>query len=705
MSDPSTTPDKRSYKKTLNLPKTAFPMKANLVQNEPASIQRWDQLNLYRKLREQAPQDKPFVFHDGPPYANGDIHLGHLLNKCLKDFVVRSKTMLGYDCPYTPGWDCHGLPIEHKVMQERQKQGAEGPRSQGAEGVGNDLDPAQEALSIRKACAKYAGKHVKTQSQQMQRLLTLAGYDNPYLTMAPKYEAGVLEVFAAMIERGLVYRDLKPVHWSIDNQTALAEAELEYYDREDTSVYVRFAGAAGDESFMIWTTTPWTLPANLAVAVHPRMEYGLYTLHDQPVWIAVSLAKQVAARQHIDLPEPQQIVKGEALVGKTYNHPFIERQGRVVAAEYVTAEDGTGLVHTAPGHGTEDYQTGLREGLDVYCPVRPDGTYDDTVPDWLAGRSIWNANDLIVERLRETGHLFHDQKFNHSYPHDWRGKKPVIFRATEQWFIAVDQPFQAGAEQSEAPDSATPTLRGLALQQTADAVNFIPAWGRNRMRGMLESRPDWCVSRQRAWGLPIPAFFPPDGVEGPPLLTPASVTAVGRVFADRGSDSWFYLSPQDLLQYYDWQNDDQAPAWLRNVAKAEGWPSLGLGSHPQLFRGPGLPHRPLPRRQRPAPRLVPALAPARPRRHRQTAFPHRPDPRVHGRQGRQKNVQVRRQRPEDRRPLQRLRRRHLPLVGRHAEPRQRHQGRPELLQARRRGIPQGPQHPPLPAEQPRRLCS
>ncbi len=588
-----TTPT-RSYKDTLNLPKTAFAMKANLVQNEPASLKRWDKLGVYRKLREMEHPRGPFVFHDGPPYANGDIHLGHLLNKVLKDLVVRSRSMMGYDCPYTPGWDCHGLPIEHKVLTEQaRRHGGTEARSEGGAADVNPSAQSPDPLSIRKQCAKYAAKFVKTQSRQMQRLLTLGDYDDPYLTMLPKYEAGVLEVFAGMLEKGLVYRDLKPVHWSIDNQTALAEAELEYYDREDTSVYVRFpvtpgsalhsalpANAHGSNlSLLIWTTTPWTLPANLAVAVHPRYEYGVYRVQgvrreassaswtgdDDLLIVTTELANQIfAARPDLQVdPTPISITTGEALAGSlTYRHPFInDGDGRrIVAAEYVTAEDGTGLVHTAPGHGVEDYQTGLREGLDVYCPVRADGTYDDTVPEWLRGESIWKANDLIVDRLRDSGHLFHDQRFTHSYPHDWRGKKPVIFRATEQWFVGVDRDVEAVAGDAQRPAS----LRDAALSVTADEVMFYPQWGRSRMRGMLESRPDWCISRQRAWGLPIPAFFNKDNK---PLLTAASVRAVMKVIADKGSDAWFYMSTDDLLQHYDPAADPDAPEWVKGESK------------------------------------------------------------------------------------------------------------------------------------------
>lgn len=555
MSD-ATAQDPKRYKKTLNLPKTAFPMKANLVQNEPASIKRWDKLDVYGKLRAKRKQDnaEPFVFHDGPPYANGDIHLGHLLNKVLKDLVVRSQNMLGKDCPYTPGWDCHGLPIEHKVMQDL-----------------GDKAKAMEPIQVRRKCKTYAEKFVKLQKGQMQRLLTMADYDDPYLTMLPKYEQGVLDVFAGLVEKGLVFRQLKPVHWSIANQTALAEAELEYYDKEDTSVFVMFdltVDSPGKERFdsvMIWTTTPWTLPANLAVAVHERYDYGVYEVAGRRVVMAVELAAKVLSAEGVEDAKPLETFKGKDLVGVTYSHPFMPRVGKLVHAEYVTLEDGTGLVHTAPGHGVEDYQTGLREGLDVYCPVQADGTYDGTVPEWLQGQHIFKANEMVVDHLRESGHLFHANTFMHSYPHDWRGKKPVIFRATEQWFVGVDKPFDPMPAVSRSDTAGSPiTLRDAAMHEAAERVNFIPEWGRNRMRGMLESRPDWCISRQRSWGLPIPAFFPPEGVEGEPLLTAASVRAVGESFGKHGSDGWFVATPEQLLETYDPTTDTDAPAWVQS---------------------------------------------------------------------------------------------------------------------------------------------
>ena len=568
MSTESPTPaaDKPSYKQTLNLPKTAFPMRANLVQNEPASLKRWDGLRLYDALRQVAKDEgrSTWAFHDGPPYANGSIHLGHLLNKVLKDFVVRTRTMAGRDVPYVPGWDCHGLPIEHKVMTELVESG----KAAKLETLSDD----DRRMAVRRECRKYAEKFIKLQTGQMKQLLTVADYEHPYLTMQPEYEAATLEVFADLVEHGLVYRALKPVHWSIANQTALAEAELEYYDRQDLSVYVWFEvedvaallkafGLEGKDakefadlkpSLMIWTTTPWTLPANLAVAVHPRYEYVLAMMGGRPTVIAAELYAKVKSLREKDGGHGAAELgrcKGADLVGLTYRHAFCDRVSPVVAAEYVTLEDGTGLVHTAPGHGAEDFQTGQANKLETYCPVRADGTYDDTVPEWLRGSDIWKANETIAQRLESDGAMYFSHTFTHSYPHDWRGKSPVIFRATEQWFASVDEPRDGRAD-----------LRTLALDQTRDDVKFYPEWGRNRMRGMLDSRPDWCLSRQRAWGLPIPAFFDDQGRY---LLTKQTVRCVMEKVRAKGSDVWFTMSTEQLLDGYDPSSDPDAKGFTR----------------------------------------------------------------------------------------------------------------------------------------------
>lgn len=604
--------EKNSFKETLNLPRTGFAMKANLVQNEAASIKRWGELGVYERLRKGVrgtPRGR-FVFHDGPPYANGSLHMGHLMNKVLKDVVVRSKGMAGFDVPYVPGWDCHGLPIEHKVMLELVEKGKMAKLA--------TLEEGQRRMVVRRECRAYAEKYQKLHTQQLQRLMTLADYSQPYLTMQPGYEGAVMEVLAGLCERGLVSRALKPVHWSIANETALAEAELEYEDREDLSVYVDFEAADGEAVYrafglveredeedgdeddseegtrsakpvagtkprqtpclMIWTTTPWTLPANLGIAVNPRFEYALVWVDGNVTVVATELVEKV-----MQLARAEEVVvlaraSGDKLVGLRYRHPFVdltrgesvgaEREAavfRVVAADYVTLEDGTGLVHTAPGHGEEDYQTGLREGLPVYCPVRGNGTYDDSVPGWLRGVDVWKANELVAKHLRDSGHLFYEHRFTHSYPHDWRSKTPTIYRCTEQWFVGVDRAGKDGAE----------SLRGLALAATGEggSVRFVPEWGRNRMRGMLESRPDWCISRQRAWGLPIPALVGVDG-EGRErvFMTAASVRAVAKVVREKGSDAWFQMTPTELLAGYDAKSDPEAPqyVWADQVAFLAG---------------------------------------------------------------------------------------------------------------------------------------
>jgi isoleucyl-tRNA synthetase len=532
-----TTPN---YKKSLHLPKTSFPMRGNLAQNEPQSVKRWDKEKLYESVQASKAEAEPFVFHDGPPYANGSLHLGHLLNKVLKDIIVRSQNMSGKKCPFTPGWDCHGLPIEHKVMTDLVLSGK-------IEKI-NALDDDTRRIAIRRACKKDAEKFVKLQTGQMQRLLTLADYDDPYLTMNPKYETAVLEVFASMVDKGLVYRQLKPVHWSIANETALAEAELEYEDREDPSIFVYFDAADKEAvanvfdvtidvtpSFLIWTTTPWTLVANMAIAVSPRFDYSLIKLGEHVTIVASALVEKVAGITDATV-EVLGTCKGDELVGLQYNHVYCDRMCPLISGDHVTLEDGTGLVHTAPGHGTDDYIVGLANNLEIYCPVKADGVYDDTVPEFLSGLSVWDANQVVVDKLRESEHLYHMSMYTHSYPHDGRSKTPVIFRSTEQWFIAVD--IEVGGA----------SLREKALEATANDIDFYPKSSQNRMRGMVESRPDWCLSRQRAWGLPIPAFQDADGAI---VMTPSSIRAIARIFAEEGSDAWFTKEPVELLIHWD----------------------------------------------------------------------------------------------------------------------------------------------------------
>jgi isoleucyl-tRNA synthetase len=624
-------PAKKSnpFKDTLNLPQTAFGMKADLVKSEPASVARWDGLGgvgLYGLLREAGRGRPAFVFHDGPPYANGSIHLGHLMNKCLKDFVVRSRTMAGFEVAFVPGWDCHGLPIEHKVMTELAEKKELAKLGAMPEG--------ERKMFVRGACQAYASRFVALHKGQMARLLTCADYEQPYLTMQPSFEGATLEVLAGLMDQRLVYRALKPVHWSIDNQTALAEAELEYEDRQDVSVYVDFealdkdavyrafgllgegthasdgdGSADADEveinepgkpqpgqlpdqspTFMIWTTTPWTLPANVAIAVNPKLEYALVWVDGNVTVMATNLVEKVC-----QLGRSEEVVvlartSGEKLLGLRYRHPFVEagthaqhqRAFTLVAADYVTLEDGTGLVHTAPGHGTEDYQTGLASGLPIYCPVRANGTYDDSVPAWLRGKFIWKANGEIVEHLRASGHLFHDHTFTHSYPHDWRSKTPVIFRCTKQWFVGVD-----GRDGQAKVDLRAMALRAIDAGNP-EGVKFVPEWGRNRMRGMLESRPDWCISRQRAWGLPIPAFMYEDsqGVERA-LMTASSVRAVAAVVRRHGADAWFTMTPAELLAGYDHASDaelagDAHAAAL--IASSGSW----AGALAKLCKGPDI---------------------------------------------------------------------------------------------------------------------
>jgi len=537
-----------SYKDTLNLPKTAFDMKANLTQREPAMLAAWQKENLYAKIREARKGAEKWVLHDGPPYANGDIHMGHLINKVLKDIVVKFRTMQGFDSPYVPGWDCHGLPIESAIQKE--------------------LGPKFRELSkdeVRKKCHDYAMKYVKLQSDSFARLGVFGDYARPYLTLDPKYEAGILEVFAELVQRDLVYRQKKPVHWCTNDRTALAEAELEYASKKDSSIYVAMKistvkhGKAWDELIkaldadfarlrpevshavyhylMIWTTTPWTLPANRAIAANPEHNYSFARYKNEAgEWKQIILASQLVDKVlkmngAVDSVIADFKITGRELAdfGISYFQPLNDQiLCPVVLADYVTLEDGTGLVHTAPGHGKEDYQTGIREGLEVYNPVLSDGRYDDTVPEFLRGKTIWDANELIINKLKETGALFHHQMFDHDYPHCWRCKKPTIQRATEQWFVKASG--------------------GTSLLDNArnfvDRVQWIPDWGKNRIAGMLDTRPDWCISRQRSWGVPIPAVF---DSKGRCLLTEKSARRAAEYFRAKGADAWYTDAPDQIF--------------------------------------------------------------------------------------------------------------------------------------------------------------
>jgi isoleucyl-tRNA synthetase len=514
-----------AWKDTLNLPDTAFPMKADLVRREPEIQARWKEAGLYAKIRAARRGAPRYSFHDGPPYANGDIHVGQARNKILKDVVCRYHTMRGQDAPFVPGWDCHGLPIEHNVMKEL-----------------GDRARATPPADVRRLCRAYAEKYVAIQRDSFLRLGVSADWERPYLTMAPEYEAGILDLFADLVEGGFVTRGLRSIHWCVSCRTALAEAELEYADETSPSIHVRFAVEADSlpkagglpAHVVIWTTTPWTLPANVAVAVHPDLDYAL-VVHDGPqreqrVVVAVArVAAYLAAVGATDHEIPW-TVKGRELVGVKLRHPFLDRIVPIVAADYVSAEDGTGLVHTAPGHGADDFATGKREGLPILCPVGPDGVYTAEVGEpRLVGVHVFKADEIVLGILRERDALAAHTQFTHSYPHCWRCHKKVIFRATDQWFIAVDHK----------------GLRERAVAACEKDVTWIPRSSVHRIVGMLRDRPDWCISRQRMWGVPIPAFYCEDC--GEVQCTASLVRHVRDVFAKDGADSWFTRDAAGLL--------------------------------------------------------------------------------------------------------------------------------------------------------------
>ena len=518
------------YKDSLNLPVTRFDMKANLTQREPARQARWNEANLYARLRAKRANAPKRVLHDGPPYANGEIHMGHLLNKVLKDFVVRYNSMAGYDSPYVPGWDCHGLPIEHTVVKDLGSKAA-----------------LMTPTEIRALCREEALKWVGIQREQFRRLGIEGDWFAPYLTLDSRYESAIVDVLADLVEGGYVFRQLKPIHWDIHDRTALAEAELEYEDVTSPSVYVNFpiveglpaefadALAGASCHVMIWTTTPWTLPANVAIAYHPDIEYGLirYTEPESGreirTILACSLVEKVMAIAGAADIEVLARTKGNRFADVRYRHVFLDRISPLVNAAYVSAEDGTGFVHTAPGHGAEDYQTGLAHGLPVISPVDPSGRFTDEVPAELVGLQVFAANPKVIEILRGAGALVKESPLRHSYPHGWRSKKPVIFRATAQWFISVDHD----------------GLRQKALEQIRTNVKWQPTWGQNRIEAMVGQRPDWCISRQRAWGVPIPAIACANCEHQ--HLTAESARHFAKLFLEAGTDAWYDRDVLDIL--------------------------------------------------------------------------------------------------------------------------------------------------------------
>jgi isoleucyl-tRNA synthetase len=509
------------YKTTLNLPKTAFPMKANLPVLEPRMLERWEAMDLYRLLREAAADRPPWLLHDGPPYANGHIHMGTALNKILKDVVVKSRGMLGADAVYVPGWDCHGLPIEHQVDKEL-----------GLDTASVDVRKAMDPVVKRQKCREYARRFIDVQREEFRRLGVFGDWRNPYVTMAPAYQATIAKEFGRFVGRGLVYKGLKPVHWCMHCKTALAQAEVEYEEQRTPSIYVKFPLLGGRwprASLVIWTTTPWTLPANLAVAVHPDEEYVVLAAGDEALIVARKLADAFA--RIADLPDPRVIeaVSGRDLEGLEYRHAWIDKVGRVLAADWVAMDTGTGLVHIAPGHGEEDYELGRKAGLKVYNPVDDDGRFVPEV-EHFAGQTVWEANPRIIGHLRAIGALVGSVPLTHTYPHCWRCKNPTLFRATEQWFIALD----AGG------------FRERALHAIQHEVRWIPPWGEERLYNMVHHRPEWVISRQRVWGVPIVAFY--CAACDHLLLDQRLVDHVVEIFrAGAGADEWYARDAKDLL--------------------------------------------------------------------------------------------------------------------------------------------------------------
>ncbi len=563
-------------KRTINLPRTRFAQKANLAQSEPARLKKWAEMGLYRQIRRARAGAEKFILHDGPPYANADIHLGTALNKILKDLVIKSRTMLGCDAPYVPGYDCHGLPIERYVDQKLGAKKANMP-----------------PLAIRRACRAHASQALKNQTRDFQRLGILGEWENPYLTMSNHYEAETARLFARFVERGYVYKGLRPVYWCIHDQTALAEAEVEYAQHTSPSIYVKFPlssdpalidpALAGRKVFvLIWTTTPWTLPGNLGIAVHPHFEYVAVESGEEVYILASELLDAVAAKCNFAGPDgarPKVLARfpGSRLDRLECLHAWLDRKSLLMVGEHVTlggeadaeteldlkearpaqatGKAGTGCVHTAPGHGHDDFAIGRKYGLDIYCPVDSAGRFTAEV-EHFAGLNVFEANPRIVALLRQLGVLLFTENYEHRYPHCWRCKNPVIFRATPQWFISMDSPsggssptvregsLRAGDDRGGSPTVREGSLRAMALSEI-EQVSWIPAWGEERMRNMLRGRPDWCVSRQRVWGVPIPVFYCQGCNET--IVDAEVMRHVAAIFERESADAWYQREAFELL--------------------------------------------------------------------------------------------------------------------------------------------------------------
>jgi isoleucyl-tRNA synthetase len=517
-------------KATINLPKTAFPMKANLPLNEPKMLERWEQMGIYERIRQARKGRPAYILHDGPPYTSGPIHLGTAMNKCLKDFIVKSKTMAGFDASYVPGWDCHGLPIEIKVDKELG---------------GKKLQ--MRPTDVRAECRKYAQKFLDLQRTQFKRIGVFGRFDRPYATMNPQYESIVLKTFFSFYENGFVYKGLRAVYWCMHDETALAEAEVEYENHTSPTVWVKYALAddpakldsalAGKKvSTIIWTTTPWTLPASMAVAFHPDEEYVALESGGEVYIVASKLAKDVVEKCGLAVAHELAHFPGREMERLNFQHPFLDRKILGVLADYVTMDTGTGVVHTAPSHGAEDFATGMKYGLDATSNVDEKGILRNGLPEY-DGQYVFKANPLIIELLRKRGALLHSDKMEHSYPHCWRCHNPVIFRATEQWFISMETPMPGGKSKED-------TLRTRTLNEIKK-VKWDPGWGEERLSNMIQTRPDWCISRQRVWGVPIAVFL--CEACGKPLNNPAINQKVVALFKRSGADSWFTSEPYAIL--------------------------------------------------------------------------------------------------------------------------------------------------------------